>query len=282
MPAKLPDTVPRKIAVILGMGGSGEPLLDVLRLLLGNDSEIDLQGVFIEDNELQRAAALPFVKELCRLTLSVREFHSDQFERAVTLRTRTARRVIAELAQNMGVPHTFRNIRGSMVSLLQETARSADITVFEPLRMFAAAPVSQRVQTRPSPQRIVVAIDDLTTGADALIAATLLAEGEMRKISVLLSATAPAEQDALIRMVSKLLPAVPDRILLLPEPGMQNLIAAARAEGASMLVLPASEEMLKPGSLRLLQQQLRCPICLVRQWEGSSDGNAKQGPAQNP
>ncbi len=284
MLAKLPDTVPRRIAVILGMGGSGQPLLNVLRLLLGKDTEIDLQGVFIEDDELLRAASLPFVKELCRLTLGVREFHSAQFERAVALRTRAARRAIAELAQRMGVPHTFRNVQGSTISLLQETAHSADITVFEPLRMFAAAPISPLVQTRRSQQRIVVAIDDLATCADALIAATLLAEGEMRRISVLLTAAAaaPAEQDALVRMVRKLLPADPACILLLTEPGIQKLIAAARAEGANMLVLGASEELLKPESLRSLRQQLRCPICLVRRWDGSTDNTAKPGPTHKP
>jgi nucleotide-binding universal stress UspA family protein len=209
----------------------------------------------------------------------VREFHSVQFERAVALQTRTARKAIAELAQHMGVPHTFRNVRGSTVSLLRETARSADITVFEPLRMLAAAPISQHVQTRRSQQRIVVAIDDLATGADALIAAALLAEGEMHRISVLLAAAAPAEQEVLVRMVSKLLPAYSDRILLLSEPGIQSLIAAARAEGANMLVLGASEELLKPESLRSLRQQLRCPVCLVRRWDGSTGGAAKQGPA---
>jgi hypothetical protein len=281
MLAKLPDTVPRRIAVILGMGGSGQPLLDVLRLLLGKDTENDLQGVFIEDDELQRAAALPFVKELCRLTLSVREFHSVQLERAVALRTRTARTAIAELAQHMGVSHTFRNVRGSTISLLQETAHSADITIFEPLQMFATAPVSPQLQTRRSQQRIFVAIDDLTTGADALIAAALLAEGEMRRISVFLTAADPAKQNVLAHMVSNLLPADPARTVLLSEPGVRYLIATARAEGASMLVLGASEELLKPESLRSLREQLRCPICLVRRRDGSTADTATHGPVKN-
>jgi hypothetical protein len=282
MPEKRPDTNLRRVAVILGMGGSGQALLEVLPLLLDKDTEIDLQGVFIEDDEMQRAAALPFVKELCRLTLSVREFHNVQFERAVALRTRTARRALAELAQHMGVPHTFRNVQGSTIGLLQETAYSADITVFEPLRMFSAAPVSPHVQTHRSRQHIVVAINDLATGADALIAATLLAEGAMRRISVLLTAADPAEQDALARMVGNLLPAEPARILLLPEPGVRHLIAAARAEGASMLVLGASEELLKPESLRSLREQLRCPICLVRRRDRSTDDASAQGQGQKP
>jgi hypothetical protein len=250
MQAKLPDTGPRRITVVLGIGGSGKPLLDILRPLLSKDTEIDLQGVFVEEDELQRAASLPFVKELCRLTLSVREFHGAQYERAVALRTRTARRTIAEFARIMGVPHTFRNVRGSTISLLQETAHSAGITVFEPLPMFTPSPIPPPVQTRRSRQRIVVAVDDRAT--------------------VLLHAEDPTEQDVLKRMIRDLLPAGPARVLLLSEPGIQCLIAAVRSEGAGMLVLGASEELLKPQSLRLLREQLHCPVCLVRRREGGT------------
>jgi hypothetical protein len=92
----------------------------------------------------------------------------------------------------------------------------------------------------------------------------LLAEGEMRRISILLSAATPAERDTLEGMISDLLPADPSGVLLLSEPGVQHLIKAVRAEDAGMLVLETSEELLKPESLRSLRKQLRCPICLVR------------------
>jgi hypothetical protein len=270
MPAKLPDKVTRQIAVVLGTSGSDQPLLDVLRPLLDKDAEINLQGVFVVDDELQQAAALPFTKELCRLTLSVREIQSARFERTIALRTSIARKAVAGLALRMGVPHTFRKVQGSTVSLLRETVHSADITVFEPLRIFAAPPVTPPVHTRRSQQRIVVAIDDLAMGARALIAASLLAEGEMRRISVLLIATAPAEQEALHRMISKLLPSEPASIQLLSTPGVQHLIAAVRAENAGMLVLGASEKLVKSESLRSLREQLQCPVCLVRRWDGST------------
>ena len=234
MPVKLPDTVTRRVAVILGTGGSGQQLLNFLQPLLGKDTEINLQGVFIEDDELQRAVALPFSKELCRLTLSVREIQSARFERTIALQTRTARRAIADLARRMGVSHTFHKVRGSTISLLLETAHSADITVFEPLRIFAASPIAPPVLASRLKQRIVVAVDD------------------------------PATLD---RLISDLLPAAPARILLSPGSEIQNLIAAARAERADMLVLGTSEKLLNPESLRLLIEQLHCPICLVRQWE---------------
>jgi len=264
MQAGLPETVTRRIAVVLGGRGSGQPLLDVLQPLLGEEAEFDLQGVFVEDAELQQAAALPFVKEICRLTLSVREFQSAQFERTVALRTRSARDAIAGLARRMGVPHSFRNVRGSTVGLLRETAHSADITVFEPQPFFAATQVSLPAQKNRTQRRIVVAVNDLATGTKALVAARLLAKGEMRRISILLSATTAAKQAALQRLISDLLPAAPANVMLLSEPGVKHLIAAARAEDTAMLVLGTSEELLKSESLRSLLQQLRCPVFLVR------------------
>lgn len=269
MPAKRPDTVTQQIAVILGTSGSGQPLLSILRQLLGRDTDIELHGVFIEDDELYRAAALPFVKELCRLTLSVREIQNTGFDRTIALRMRTARSAVEGLAQRMGVSHTFRKAQGSTVNLLRDTAFSADITVFEPLRKLVAPATRQPMHGPRAPRRIVVVIDDMVTGDEALLTAALLAEGETHRISILLRAESPGELDAMESMISDLLPASPTRILLLPDQGIQHLITAVLAERADMLVLGASQELLKTESLDSLLKQLECPICLVRPFDGS-------------
>ncbi|MCJ7815332.1 MAG: hypothetical protein MUP31_04685, partial [Xanthomonadales bacterium] len=83
MKAKPPEKVTRRVSVILGPGGSSRNLLDAVLPLLGRDKTIEMQGVFLEEAELKHAAELPFVKELCRVTFSVREFNSDQFERVL-------------------------------------------------------------------------------------------------------------------------------------------------------------------------------------------------------
>ena len=110
------DKVPRRIAVILGSGGSGRSLLDLVLPLLSRGREVEMHGVFLEEAEVRHAAELPFVKELCRVTFSVREFNSDHFERALALRMRTARRALAVLARRTGVMHSFRNVRGPAIS----------------------------------------------------------------------------------------------------------------------------------------------------------------------
>lgn len=264
MLARTLEPIARQIAVILGTSGSGQPLLNVLQQLLGEDTAIELHGLFIEDDDLQRAAALPFTKELCRLTLSVREIQNTRFDRTIALRMRTARSAIENFARRMGVPHTFHNTQGSTVSLLQDTAHSADITFFEPLRKMVTPAVRQSAPGRRPSRRIVLVIDDVVTGEEALLTATRLADDQTPITSILLRAQNPAELDALERMVHELLPARPVRLLLMPDRGIGHLIATVLSERADLLVIGAQEELLKTRSLGLLLQQLECPICLVR------------------
>lgn len=267
MVANTPETVTQQVAVILGTSGSGQPLLSILRRLLGKDAVTVLHGVFIEDDELQRAAALPFVKELCRLTLSVREIHSTKFDRTIALRMRTARSAVEELARRMGVSHTFREARGSTIRLLQEAAYSSDITIFEPLRKLSTPGITRSVHGDRPPRRIVVVIDNAETGDEALLIAALLAGNETQRISILLRAETPEELEAMDEMINDVLPTGPKRVLFLPDHEVKHLIAAVLAERAEMLILGASEELLKTESLGSLLKRLECPICLVRHFD---------------
>lgn len=274
-----PEKTPRRIAVILGPGGSGRNLLDLVLPLLTRDREVEMHGVFLEEAEVRHAAELPFVQELCRVTFSVREFTSDQFERALALRMRTAQRALSVLAQRTGVAHSFRNIRGPAARLLSETARVSDIMVFEPARMIAPPAAHPLAGRRPS-RRIVVAMGDLASGRMALLAAAHLAEGDARRMSVVATASAAGDESApgaapgatlgaaLESLFRETLPAQPIRVrIIADDAGLRGLVDAVRAEGAALLVIAATEALLEPANLHYLRERLRCPICLVRQWE---------------
>ena len=265
MQANPPEKVTRRVAVILEVGGSSRNLLDIVLPLLGRDKAIEMQGVFLEEAELKHAADLPFVKELCRVTFSIREFNSNQFERVLALRMRTAQRALSVLAKRAGVAHSFRNVRGSAISLLVETANQSDITIFKPARMMAAA-ISHRPYKMPAMQPIVVAISDFESGGKALLAASHLASGDVKRLSVLLTPSVASDAAALERLFTVLLAAPPGRIQTISDYGVSSLIEAAQAEGAAMLVVSATPELMDPDTLQLLRQRVRCPICLVRQW----------------
>jgi len=265
MTASPPDRATRRVAVVLGPGGSSRNLLDVILPLLGRDKAIEMQGVFLEEAELKHAAELPFVKELCRVTFSVREFNSEEFDRVLALRMRNAQRALSVLAKRAGVTHSFHNVRGSAIALLLETASQSDITVFEPARTMAAAMSGRpaRAKTRP---RIVVVVDNLETGERVLTAARHLASGDASRLTVLLTPTAVQDPVALERLFSDALSSRPGFSRTLPRLDPDSLIKAVLAEGASMLVIAATPEFLEPQALGLLRQRLRCPICLVRHW----------------
>lgn len=267
MAANPPEKTPRRVAIILGTGGSGRKLLDLVLPLLVSDRAIEMHGVFLEEAEVQHAAELPFVKELCRVTFSVREFTSDQFERSLALRMRTAQRALSVLARRTGVAHSFRNVRGPAVRLLRETASAADITVFEPARQFGAT-VPRVTHGRARQPRIVVAVGDLQSGRRALLAARHLAEGEATRLCVLASGAAAEDRQALARLCAEELPGHPGAVRAIPpEGGVMALVNAAHAEGAALFVIAATDDLLEPATLQLLRERLRCPICLVRQWD---------------
>ena len=269
------ETSPRRIAVILGTGGSGRSLLEHLWPLLGRKLSIEVIGIFVEDDELQRAANLPFVKELCRLTFSLREFQNVEFERAVAMRMRAARSALDELAGRAGISHSFRNVRGSALKTLLETALESDITVFQPLSLFASTPPHTGTRVRPSPRHLMVGLDDLDSGNKALIAAGVLARGLSCRVTVVAAGAAAGDPETLSRLVEYSIHFPGVRVRTVTVSDNQALIQAARLAGPDMLVLGASESLLDTGALRTLREQLRCPVFLVRQWhdnQGEKEG----------
>jgi len=260
-----PEIVRRRITVILDVGGSGKPLLEMLPSLLGERGDIDLDTVIVEDEAQRRAAELPFVRELCRLTISEREFGIAELERANALREQKLKKALAEVTDRSGAVYSLRSVRGAE-NLLKKLAAASNITMLEPFRGFRHGLVSWAIPSAGVRRHIVVAIDDWSSGTEALMVAALLAKGDAGRICVLLAGSAAIAGGERMdtRQVSDALSAAPARINVLAEPGLQALISATLREHAAALVLGATEDLLRPESLAMLREQLRCPICLVR------------------
>jgi hypothetical protein len=236
-------------------------MLEQLLPLLSRDREIEMQGVFLEEAGVRHAAELPFVQELCRVTFSVREFTTDQFDRTLALRIRSARRALQLLAERVGVQHSFRNVRGEAAGLLLETARASDITCFEPVSLYGSG--ARRFTAR---QHIVAVVNDAGSAPDVLRAAAHLAGGKLASISVLIARQSVEECSTIRQLTLDLLHGSPAHLRSTGGDSVESLAAAAIQMGASMLVLPASLVTEQPGAMRRIRELLRCPICLVRSW----------------
>lgn len=257
-----PDNLPRRIAVILGPGGVSRELMNQLQPLLATDRDIEMQGVFLEEADVQRAAELPFVQELCRVTFAVREFDNDKFERALALRVRTARKALAVLAEHAGVSHSFRKVRGSAVRMLSEAVSESDITVFEPARLRVAAAIAPPDSLRR--RRIAALISDTESASEVLRVAVSLAEEDTRKISVLLAPGKNVETDDLLDFSRNFLPGRPASVRLIKLADYERLALTLRELLATILIAPAVDEMINEERLGFFREQVRCPVCLVR------------------
>jgi hypothetical protein len=240
--------------------------MDLVLPLLGRNRPVEMKGVFLEEADVQHAAELPFVQELCRVTFSVREFNNEHFERALGLRMRTAQRALAVLARRAGVTHSFQNVRGSAARLLWETASESDVTIFEPVRRVTISLTSAAVLPHPL-QRIAVLIDDADTGSRALAAALQITDGHLHRLSILLTPAAAADERVRQLVLDGGHHDRPGRIHTLPDESAPALIQAIQAEGPALLVIGASSGLLTTEVLRALRAGLRCPVCLVRHWD---------------
>ena len=259
-----PDERSRRVAVMLGPGGASRYLLDCLRPLLSTDRDIELQGMFLREAQVRNAAELPFVQELCRVTFAVREFDSDKFERALSLRMRTARKALAVLAEHTGARHSFRDVAGSAMGLLREAIADADITAFEPSR----PPMSSVVTASPVLRRrhVAAVLGDPKTSGPVLRAAIELAEGHLSGLTVLLLPDPGVTLDELRALLRDTLPARPCNVQPVDGGDFSDFALNLRRTGASILVVPASEKMTGKEGLMFLRGQARCPVCIVRDW----------------
>lgn len=247
----------RRVAVILGSRGSGRVLLDLLQPLLRRDHDIEVQGVFVEEAEVQYAAELPFVQELCRVTFNVREFTSAQFEKALALRMRTARQALDVLARRTGVRHSFRSVRGPALGLLRETADRSDITVFEPVWSVGAGLTG--ATRRP---HVVAVITDAQTGDEVMHTAGMLAGGGQQCLSTVLFPLKRLESGEVNNLARTFMGARPVQAVIDGDVG--SLVSTVRGMGASLVVLPVTQELVDARVLRKLRDGLNCPVCLVR------------------
>lgn len=252
----------RHVAVIMASPASGRSLLGLLLPLFESGERFEVQGVFLEDADVSHAAGLPFVKEVCRVTFSVREFTSDQFERNLALSVRTARRTFSVLAARTGLPHSFRNVRGSGSRVLGEAAAGADITVFEPAQLRLSALV-RSVPGRHPQRRIVALLADPSNAQEILRTALQLAGGDSREVTVLLAPEDGGATAGLRDIVQQGLPRKPAALRYLKGEPFAALCEVARELGATLAVLSARHALGQPGSLRVLRAGMPCPVCLV-------------------
>ena len=87
----------------------------------------EVEGLFVEDEQLLRAATLPFAAEVRTHSQPPTPLSDRRVERQLRRQAERAEAALQRTAQSLDVPHSFRIVRGPVTHELQAAAAEADL-----------------------------------------------------------------------------------------------------------------------------------------------------------
>jgi len=167
----VPDLTIRRILVALDASQHSQHALDVAaQLAAWHNAEIE--GLYVEDINLLRLAALGVGQEIGPTSPSPLPLEPDQLARRLSLGAAEARRVMADTAERHSVRWAFRVERGNVASVICHAAEEVDIVALG--RAGAGRPGPGRLGstaqalTDQLPQSVIVVQAPVTTGQNVM------------------------------------------------------------------------------------------------------------------
>jgi nucleotide-binding universal stress UspA family protein len=264
----------RRILVALDASASGMAALEATAAFASR-MEAQLLGLFVEDINLLRLAALPFAREVSFLSARTRRLGGAEMERALRAQAALAQAALIAAAEREGVNCSFRVVRGEMIAELLAAAHEADLVaigVTRPGDRRAASTVHGMVGTAPgsllllpADARIrppVMAIyDGSAASMKALVVAQRLAQMDGGMLTLLISGgAAHVRQEVAEQLAGSGLVV---RYHALSDLDIPELVQSIRKEAVGTLVL-GGDIGLKRGTLQHFLERIDCAVLLVR------------------
>jgi len=242
--------------------------------------DAELAGIYVEDENLVRLAALPFAREYGIVSAAPRSMATADVERALRLQADRHREALARMAGALQLRWSFQVVRGRAGTAMLEHTREPDVVVFGKSRRgvlgrsVSLAALGQSLARRTSAHEarfsglalrpIAVLFDGTPRGLRALAAAQAVAGIAKTRLAVLIFAPDVAgfgrlrdearawldQRDATARFAWL-------RSIEVPE-----VVALTGAEDAVGLFW--HEPALERQRLDALLAGLRCPLVLIR------------------
>lgn len=254
--------------------------------------QAELLGLFVEDINLLRFAALPFAREVGLFSATLRRLESREVEWQLRAQAERARRALTLIAGQSQLRASFRVARGPVAAQVLAAAAEADLVTLGRVGWSAAAPgrlgstvravlaSAQRpvlilqpgVRLQPS---VLVVYDGSPAARAALAVAVHLVRADDHRLSILIVADTPdeaqrrqAEADDWLRARGLVA-----HSRWLGQVNVRGLAGAARREGSSVVVLPGEILPLEGEGLSQLLKEVDCSVLLVKEltaWRSSA------------
>lgn len=244
----------RRILIAVDASASGLAALETA-VALAARMEAELLGLFVEDANLLRFAALPFAREVSYFSARTRRLDSGEMERALRAQASRAEAALIEAAERRRVRCSFRVVRGEVTTQLLAAAHDIDLVALGMTR--------RRFRRISSTVRgpVVIVYDGSPTSVRALSVARYLSQMQGGILTVL---TAGKTGDPKAEVAEQLAGSgLAVRYRSLPDVDIAGVTQSVRQEAAGALVLCASL-YLKEGTLEELLEHVDCTVLLVR------------------
>lgn len=270
----------RRILVALDTSTHSMAALQVAARLAAT-LQAELRGLFVEDVNLLRLAALPFAREVRWTTATRQTLDEAEMERELQLRASQARRALAYAAEQAETEWTFRVVRGLVSQEVLEAALDADLLSLGRASRTRASRVPLGSTARAAAgkasgavllarmgadleQPIIVTYDGSPPAARALAAAARMSQANGSSLIVLIMAADPEQAPQLAEQAHDYLEQrVPHAEYRNLSSG-QELVAAVKRETFGLLILGGESSLLEGNALQTLLDRLDCPVMLVR------------------
>jgi len=251
--------------VLLAMQ-SAEPPPELLSTAtaLARRLQSELTGLFVEDLDLLRLAALPFAREIGLASGVSRPLDVHVVERALQRQAEQLRRQLAARAHELSLPWSFQTARGTLLEQALSVAAELDLIVFG--RRWRPGMRAAGALFQPTAGHTVSALFDASeAGSRVLAAARELAQGQSEQLCLLVPAGSAASIQALRHHAADLLELPPEAPRVQPvalEAG--DLARQVRQRRSGALVLSSRVLPDATRQIRMLLEVADCTVVLVR------------------
>lgn len=236
----------------------------------------ELAGLFVEESDLLRAAALPVTREVGGTSGAVRAIEVAPTQRLLERQTADVRRLVERTARDLEVPWSFTVARGSVVEVAVSAVAGPDVVVLVPAAPSGVARALGDVgeagagagapQARWTTAPVAAVVDGSPAGERALDAALALAGGRADDLALVVPAG--ADSGALRRAAARRLGALAPAgqwAAAWPGASLPHVVDLADPRGRPRLraLVVSARHVGSAAELRRLRADVGCPVVLV-------------------
>jgi nucleotide-binding universal stress UspA family protein len=250
---------------------------------LADALKAELVGIFVEDVNLLRLAALPFAREVRYLSDVDRPLDSPSMERALRIQAEQARQTLAGVARRHQIRWSFRVVRGQVATELLTAAQETDLLALGR----ASWALTRRVRLGATAREVVtqalrsvlllqhghaicppvqLVYEGSPAARRALATAAHMAAMTGGHLTVMVVADAPEAAQRLQEEVDGRLQGqqIKGHYRQLVHPSAEELAQALRMAGGGTLIISADNPLLESEGMPALLDAIDCLVFLVR------------------